>query len=183
MPPSRHVKLRRFPARAFTLIELIVVMALLVIGAAMVMPRMISFFRGRALSLEARRMLALVNYAQSRAVSEGVPVVLWFNPANSTYGQNVQTGFVDADGHASSFALESSLTLDAPVKDSPAVSELGDEKMGLPEGLPTIRFTPDGFYDWSSVTKLVIHQGTEAALQLVPTANRLSYEILPFTAN
>ena len=157
------------------------VMALLVIGAAMVMPRMISFFRGRALSLEARRMLALAHYAQSRAVAEGVPVLLWFNPANSTYGQNIQAGFADADGHASSFALESSLTLEAPMKGTPPVSELGDEKFGLPEGLPTIRFTPDGFYDFVSVPKLVIHQGTEAALQLVPTANRLDYEILPYT--
>ena len=159
------------------------VMALLLIGAAMVAPRMVSFFRGQALSHETRRMLALVHYAQSRAIAEGVPVVLWFNPAKSTYGQNIQAGYAETDERASSFALESSLTLEAPSKEAPPVSELGDEKLGLPEGLPTIRFTPDGFYDNVSVTKLVVHQGTEAALQLVPTANRLDYEIVPYTAN
>ena len=159
------------------------VMALLLIGTAMVAPRMVSFFRGRALSLETRRMLALVHYAQSRAIAEGVPVVLWFNPTNSTYGQNIQVGYADNDDRASSFALESNLTLEAPVKDAPPVSELGDEKFGLPVGLATIRFTPDGFYDSTSVTKLVVHEGTEAALQLVPTVNHLDYEIVPYTAN
>jgi Tfp pilus assembly protein FimT len=158
------------------------VMALLVIGAAMVAPNMVSFFRGRALNLEARRMLALVHYAQSRAIAEGVPVVLWFNPKTASYGQNIQTGFTDSDNRASSYVLESSLTLDAPVTDAPPASELGDEKFGLPEGLPVIRFMPNGFFDYVSVPKLVIHQGTEAALQLVPTADRLSYEILPYTS-
>ncbi len=182
MRPSRQSNFRR-PLRAFTLIELMLVMALLAIVTALVAPRMISFFRGRALNEESRRMLALTHYAQSRAVAEGVPVVLWFNPTAATYGQNIQSGYVETDDHASSFALESSLTLDAPVADAPPVSELGDEKIGLPDGLPVIRFTPDGFFDPSSVSKLVLHQGTEAALQLVPTANRLSYEILPYPSN
>lgn len=39
--------------RAFTLVELIVVMVLLLTVASMVMPRMAAFFRGRALSQEA----------------------------------------------------------------------------------------------------------------------------------
>ena len=80
------------------------VLALLAIITAVSAPRMISFFRGRALSEESRRMLALVHYAQSRAVAEGVPVVLWFSPAASTYGQNIQPGFTTTDEHASSFA-------------------------------------------------------------------------------
>jgi hypothetical protein len=112
-----------------------------------------------------------------------VPVVLWFDPKNSTYGQNIQTGYIDSDSRASSFTLESDLTLDAPANGAPPVSELGDEKFGLPDGLPVIRFTPDGFFDYVSVPQLVIHQGTEAALQLVPTTDRLSYEIRPFTSS
>ena len=53
----------------------------------------------------------------------------------------------------------------------------------MPNNLPYIRFMPDGFFDPSSVAKIVLRQGTEAALELVPTANRLGYEILPATAN
>jgi type II secretion system protein H len=76
--------------RAFTLVELIVVMVLLLIVASMVAPRMSSFFQGRALSQEARRMLSLAHFAQSRAVAEGVPVLLWIDTRNSTYGVEVQ---------------------------------------------------------------------------------------------
>ena len=46
-----------------------------------------------------------------------------------------------------------------------------------------IRFTPDGFFDPASVPRLVIHQGAEAALQLVPATNGLGYEILPYATN
>ena len=55
-------------------------MVLLGIAAALVVPHMSSFFRGRVLNSEARRLLALTLYGQSRAVAEGVPVLLWINP-------------------------------------------------------------------------------------------------------
>src|SRR4051812_3463455 len=93
-PASVAFPLRPFcrgsKSRAFTLIELILVLVLLAITASLVASNMGSFFRGRALSFEARRMLSLTHYAQSRAVSEGVPVILWINPAQSTYGLTIQ---------------------------------------------------------------------------------------------
>ncbi len=158
-------------------------MVLIVIVSALVAPRMISFFRGRALSQESRRILALAHYAQSRAVAEGVPVVLWFDATRASYGQNIQAGFTAADARASSFTLESSLTLEVPTGENPPTSEQGDEQLGLPANVSVIRYTPDGFYDPGSLAKLVLRQGTEAALQIVPTANRLDYEILPATPN
>ncbi len=168
---------------AFTLIELVVVLALLAIMAAFVAGSMGNFFRGRMLSFEARRMLTLTHYGQSRAVSEGVPVVLWVNAKDSTYGLSVLSSFNDPDGdtHATTYTTDPSLTLETPAGDTPPVSEQDDEKLGLPEGLVAIRFNPDGFVDDSSVSKITIKQGTEAALELVPTANRLGYEILPVT--
>jgi type II secretion system protein H len=174
---------RRPRAGGFTLIELLLVMVLLTIVMALTAPRMISFFRGRALSQESRRILALAHYARSRAVAESEPVVLWFDPATSTYGQNLQAGFSGADARASRFALDASLTLETPAEETPPTSENGDELLGLPANLAVIRFTPDGFYDPGSVARLVLRQGTEGALQIVPTANRLDYEILPYTSN
>lgn len=170
-------------SRGFTLIELIFVMALLAIAAALVAPRMVSFFRGRALQLEAQRLLALTHYGQSRAVAEGVPVLLWLNPQDSTYGLNLQSGYVEDDTRAASYTLDSSLTLEAPTTGTSPVSELGDEKLGLPEGLPVIRFNPTGFFDEISQPKIVLRQGDEAALQLVQTPNRLGYEIQPYHAD
>jgi len=173
---------RRVRAGGFTLIELMLVMALLVIAAALTAPRLITFFRGRALSQEAQRIIALTHYAQSRAISEGVPVILWFDPATARYGQNIQDGFTDTDGRASTFTLESSLTLEVPAGETPPVSELGDETLGLPQNQSVIRFTPDGFFDPSSVAKLILRQGTDSALQILPAANGLDYEIQPLAS-
>jgi type II secretion system protein H len=165
--------------RAFTLVELIVVMVLLLIVASMVAPRMSSFFRGRALSAEARRMLSLVHYAQSRAVAEGVPVLLWIDPTTSTYGIEVQGGHEGADERAHVFTAEPTLTLETVGNAETYVSEQEDELLGLPEGRPAIRFNPDGFFDEGGISKIVIRQGDEGALEIVPTATRLGYEILP----
>lgn len=166
-------------ARGFTLIELIIVMLLLAIAASMVAPRMSSFFRGRALNHEARRLLSLAHYAQSRAVAEGVPVVLWIDPKASTYGVEVQAGHATDEDVAREFALEPTLSVSAPSTMAPPTSEQEDEGFGLPEGRPAIRFTPDGFIDEVSVPRIVIQQSEGAALELVLKANRLGYEILP----
>src|SRR3954471_10738870 len=70
----------------FTLIELILVMALLSVVLAVSAPALSGFFRGRSIDAEARRLVSLIRYGQSRAVSEGVPVVLWINTRQGTYG-------------------------------------------------------------------------------------------------
>ncbi|NJM55576.1 MAG: prepilin-type N-terminal cleavage/methylation domain-containing protein, partial [Verrucomicrobiae bacterium] len=59
--------------RAFTLIELMLVMALLIVTTTFLAPQLSEFFRGRSLDSEAKRFLALTRLAQSRAVAEGVP--------------------------------------------------------------------------------------------------------------
>jgi type II secretion system protein H len=167
----------------FTLIELVIVMVLLGIAAALVAPHMASFFRGRVLDSEARRLLALTYYGQSRAVSEGVPVLLWIDAKQSTYGLVTQSSASEPDDKASTFSIDPTLTLETAAPSPAPASEGQDETLGAPENLPFIRFMPDGFFDASSVSRIVLRQGTEAALELVPTANRLGYEILPYTTS
>lgn len=157
-------------------------MTLLGIAALFVASNLGSFFRGRALNYEARRMLSLTHYAQSRAVQESVPVVLWIDAAKNTYGIEVQDGFKDTtteDAHAVSYTADSTLSLDAGANDTSIQSEQQDDRFGLPAGLPCIRFNPDGYADEISIKRILIRQGTEAALELVPTANHLGYEIRP----
>lgn len=156
-------------------------MVLLLIVASMVAPRMSSFFRGRALSAEAQRMLSLIHYAQSRAVSEGVPVLLWIDPASSTYGIEVQTGHVGDETRPHVFTAEPTLALEAVTAAEALVSEQEDELLGLPENVAAIRFNPDGFFEEGGVQKIIIRQGEEGALEIAPTANRLGYEIRPAT--
>jgi type II secretion system protein H len=81
--------------RAFTLIELILVMTILLVVMAVAFPSLRGFFRGRNLDSEARRILALTRYGQSRAVAEGVPVVLWIDSKQRTYGLEAAAGRFD----------------------------------------------------------------------------------------
>ncbi len=160
---------------------MICVLVLLAIVATFVATSLGGFFRARALNAEARRMLSLTHYGQSRAVSEGAPVVLWVNTKDSTYGLNLLSSFsaTDGDPHATAYVTDSTLTLETPTANPLDVSEQDDEKLGLPDGLVAIRFNADGFIDPSSVHKITIRQGQEAALDLVPMVNGLGYEIRP----
>lgn len=179
---ARVTRLRLSRGGGFTLIELIFVLALLAITAVFVASNMGPFFRGRALNFEARRLLSLTHYAQSRAVAEGVPMILWINPAESSYGLTIQASFSDPEGDpkAVRYTTDAGLTLETPQNSSTITSEQEDEKLGINvEGVAAIRYTPDGFFDESSISKIIIRQGAEAALELVPTTNRLGYEIRP----
>ena len=130
MPRSGHADRIR-PQRAFTLLELILVMFLLAIVAGFVAPQMSSFIRGRNLNFEARRLLSLTHYAQQRAVSEGVPVVIWFDVKNSSYGIDLVGGSEDG-ARRISYTAEPGLTFVVTEVDTSVASEDGDERFGLP---------------------------------------------------
>ncbi|MBL9199381.1 MAG: GspH/FimT family pseudopilin [Opitutaceae bacterium] len=154
-------------------------MLLLAIAAMFVAPNMASFIRGRSLNFEARRMLSLTHHAQSRAVSEGQPVLLWFNPANSTYGIERLGGYASGEDRPLSFTADPGVTFSAPTTETQTASEQNDEALGLPEGLPVIRFNPDGFFDEVSARRILLQQGTEHALELAQKDDLLGYEIRP----
>src|ERR1700676_3208789 len=86
--------------RAFTLLELLLVMVLLTIIVSLVMPSLTKFFGGRMLDSEVRRVVSVTHYGQSRAVSDGVPMLLWVDPRAGTYGLQQETGYNDSDGKA-----------------------------------------------------------------------------------
>jgi hypothetical protein len=90
-----------------------------------------------------------------------------------------QSGYVDTDTRASSFNVDPTLAIEATDVDASVVSENGDERLGLPQGVSIIRFNPDGFFDEISVQRVVIRQGNEGAIEIVPATNRLSYEMHP----
>src|SRR5205814_9483068 len=96
----------------FTLVELILVMAMLLIVLGVAFPSLKGFFRGRNLDSEARRFLSLTRYGQSRAVSEGVPMVLWIDPRRGAYGLQQQAGYTDADSNEVRFALSEEIRVE-----------------------------------------------------------------------
>jgi prepilin-type N-terminal cleavage/methylation domain-containing protein len=155
--------------RAFTLIELILVLALLVIATSLVVPAMSKFIRGRALDSEARRFIALTHAGLSRAVSEGLPTVLWVDEKNNAYGLETETPGKDGDPKAENLPLDSTLQI--------AVVNAGANAPTLVRGLPAIRFMPDGTVDEKSPQTLKLTDYAGVSLWLVESRNRAGYEV------
>src|SRR5208283_365674 len=96
---------------AFTLIELTLVLALLVVITSLAAPAMANFIRARALDSEARRLFALMHAGQSRAVSEGLPMVLWVDEKSGAYGLTAETPPASGDTKAESLTLDENLQI------------------------------------------------------------------------
>src|ERR1019366_516330 len=97
---------------AFTLIELILVMAILVMMVSFTAPTLSHFFRGRTLNSEARRLLALTRSGQSRAVSEGLPMDLWVDAAEGAFGLEAEPSFDTSDSKAVEFTVDGGLKIE-----------------------------------------------------------------------
>ena len=167
---------------AFTLIELILVMTLLAIVLAISSPALSKFFKGRNLDNEARRFLALTRQAQSRAVAEGVPMVLWFDSESRTYGLNADKTFIEDDVKAEQFTVEPSVEIEiqhsSAAKAAAESSQFTYVKLET-TGVYSLRFNPDGFTSAGSPETVVFRQEGNGELLVVQTRNRLSYEIQP----
>ncbi|MBI3416013.1 MAG: prepilin-type N-terminal cleavage/methylation domain-containing protein [Verrucomicrobia bacterium] len=162
--------------RAFTLIELILVMAMLLIVIAVAAPTLSKFFRGRNLDSEARRFVSLTRYGQSRAVSEGVPMVLWIDAKLGRYGLQQEVSYTGVDLKAVEYALDKELR----VQVTAAVAQPGQLMQARPtaRNLPMLRFRPDGFISETSPERITIYEGERDSTLIAPSRNRLHYEIV-----
>lgn len=172
------VRLAHTGRSAFTLIELVIVMTLLVIVVAVAAPSLAGFFRGRALNSEARRLLSLTRQGQSRAASSGVPVVLWLDPEQRTYGLEEDSSYTDKDTKALEYTLDSNVRVEVGAAIT-ANLLLGNvaAAAGKRSALPQMRFQPDGGIDESSLEKVRLLDREGASLWLALARSRLNYEI------
>ena len=172
---SRHSSRVTRHASAFTLIELTLILALLVVITSLAAPAMANFIRGRALDSEARRLFSLVHAGQSRAVSEGMPMVLWVDEKQGAYGLEAETtGKTGKNGQNSDPKAET-LTVDSTLQI--AVLNAG---MGTPttfNNLPAIRFQPDGTVDENSPQTVQLTDSAGFSRWLIESRNRMGYEI------
>jgi prepilin-type N-terminal cleavage/methylation domain-containing protein len=153
---------------AFTLVELILVMVLLVVAISIAAPKMSSFVRGRALDSEARRILAIAHEGQSRAVSEGMPMVLWIDYKNNGYGLEEETPGKDGDTKAENYTADENVQV--------AVMSLNGTATTF-KNLPAIRFLADGTVDENSPQMVKLTGSTGGELWLLESADRRGYEI------
>ena len=156
-------------AGAFTLIELILVMTLLVVVVSMVAPKLSGFVRGRALDSEVRRLQALAHAGQSRAVSEGMPMVLWLDAKNGTYGMTEETPAASGDMKAEQVTMADNLQM--------TVVTTGVTALTTQHNLPVVRFLADGTIDENSPHTICLTDAAGTSLWLVEMKNRSGYEI------
>jgi type II secretion system protein H len=171
------------PRRGFSLIELLLVLALLSIVISITLPSLSNFFRGRTLDAEARRLLSLTRYGQSRAVSEGIPMVLWVDPENRAYGLEQEPGWDDTDAKSVNLKLDDNLKVEVirtnVVKPLSAMASplTSAGNIDTRQNLPSIRFLPDGSIAESSLPRIHLMEKDGASLWLSRSQNRMSYEI------
>ena len=130
---------------------------------------MSNFIRGQALGSEARRLAALMHAGQSRAVSEGLPMVLWVDEKQGTYGLQAEVTGQKGDPRAENLSLDENLQIAVVNTGSGGTTKFG--------GLPAIRFLPDGTVDENSPQTLRLMDAKGQALWLIESRDRNGYEI------
>jgi len=169
--------------RGFTLVELVVVMTLLVTVIALASPSLAGFFRGRAVEAEARRFMTLTRLGQSRAASEGVPVILWMDPAQRTYGLEADSSFIEQDDRAVEYALDGNVTMEIGGNEIVQAAITSDTLFGSANSAsqrsmhPHIRFEPDGGVSETSPENFQLMDRDGGGVWVRLSANRLNYEI------
>jgi type II secretion system protein H len=172
--------------RGFTLIELILVMTILTIAISITAPALANFFRGRSLDSEARRLLAMVKQGQSRAVSEGIPILFWIDTSQGAFGLEAEPSYEDTDTKAIQFTLDPDMQIEliagspgtatSTFTDSPQL-QTGTPSLNNHANLPKIRFLPDGSVSDASLQTIRLTSRDGASFWITPSRNRLSYEI------
>ncbi len=169
--------------KGFTLVELIAVMALLVTVIALASPSLAGFFRGRAVDAEARRLMSLTRLGQNRAAAEGLPMILWVDLQQRTYGLETDSSFVDEDSKAVQYTLDGNVTMELGATEALQAAITSDTLFGSGTStsphasLPHIRFEPDGAVSLSSPENIRLMDRDGGSLWVGLAANRLNYEI------
>lgn len=148
-----------------TLIELILVMAVLATVLAIAAPSLSRFFSGRDLQEEVRRFIALTKFARSEAVSRGVMMELWIDPDLRAYGLQPQGAANSEEDSMRTYRLADKLTFGVETESLDAL------------GRAIILFWPDGSIDEQSVKTVRIEEDAESIVEIVRAEFGLGYEV------
>ena len=153
-------------AQGFTLVELIIVMTLLAIVAAIAVPSLSRSMRQRNLDEEATRLLALTEYGRDEAVSQGVPMIVWIDAKSQRYGIEPKAGFDSDEARARDYAMNPDVQIEI---DKAAASG------GIVEAM---EFGPDGALTTSSVDSVRLVDRFKSAITVSRTTDGWSYELV-----
>ena len=151
--PQRSDAIARTASAGFSLLELILVLAILALAAGMAAPSLGRFSRGRVALDSAAHLLAVVQFAQDRAINTGLAHRLELDTSAGTYRVTVAkegTFAALASQQGKSFSLPASVK--AAWDASPAIVSRS-----------SIQFDPDGGHD-AAIIRLTAADGTVTLL-------------------
>lgn len=162
-------------------------MTLLIVVIALISPNLSGFFRGRTVDSEAHRFLALTLYGQSRAVSEGAPMLVWIDPDEKTYGLLSESAQAGEDPGAREYRIDRDVRIQVQTlaRRNNATTRL-PTNLRLGRNASVIRLQPDGFITETSPVAVSFRTEPRAGERDDPTRNvvwvgqsrnRLNYEL------
>lgn len=141
-------------------------MGVLATLAAVIVPSLSGFLRGRTIAQEGRRFVALTQFARDEAVSSGISQIVWINPKQNQYGLREAPGVSRNTNATRAYPLNDQLTFQL---DSTASQAFGEY---------AIHFLPDGEIEDGSVTNLAIEQPDSERLWIAVSTNGFNFEII-----
>lgn len=151
---------------AFTLVELIVVMAVLALVLGLSAPSLSRSMRQRNLEAEAARFLAATEYGRNEAVSQGVPMILWIDEKTRSFGIEAKSGFIGDTTRDREFTLHSDVEFEL------------EKAIGRNATVQPIEFAPDGAPATTNVESVILKDRFAAVIAIARTTDGWSYEIL-----
>lgn len=152
-------------ASGFTLVELILVMAVLATIMALSVPSLSRSLRERSLEQEAARFLALTEFARDEAVSQGVPMVIWVDAQARRFGLEPKTDYGGTE-----IRREYALHPDVQFELS---SQSGSQDNSRP-----IEFAPEGTPDPASIESVRLVDRFGSVRVIAKRSDGWGYEIL-----
>jgi prepilin-type N-terminal cleavage/methylation domain-containing protein len=168
---------------AFTLLELIIVMAVLTVLLALAAPSLSSSLRGHNLEQAGAQVLAITEYGRDEAISQGVPMDVWINPANGQFGVAAKAGFPGDAARLKQYTLQPGMRFDAAA--SPGAAGVATASSGnttappvaTGQGLNVAEFQADGTLDPSSNPTIRILGRANSAVAITETSDGYGYEL------
>lgn len=139
----------------FTLIEMVLVMALLTMMMALAAPSLSRSFHGRNLAQQAGMLLAATEYARGEAISQGVPMNVWIDMGSATFGVQAKTGYEGSSSREKSWTLPAEIRFES----APGNSD------GYGHGLMAT-FLPEGTLDNASVDEVRLADGSGESIAI-----------------
>ncbi len=151
---------------AFTLVELIVVMAVLALVLAFSAPSLSRSMRQRNLEAEAVRFLAATEYGRNEAVSQGLPMILWVDEKARSFGIEAREGFVGDITRVREFTLHPDVEIEL------------EKAVARNAKVQPIEFAPDGAPATTNVESVIFKDRFASIVTIGRTADGWGYEIL-----